>query len=136
MSYWQRIWVAFQPWHAGLICKPCQNVICSDLINIPNDSLINKKQRVASNGECSSWIDIRAGVPQGFTLGPLFCCLEYLSNVLKSRCKLFADDISSFSVVRDVNTSLSEIKKDLQVFAFFVQVHTPRKFLKILEICY
>ena len=56
-------------WHAGLIYKLRQNGICGDLINILNDFLTNRKQRVALNGHCSSWVDIRAGVPQGSLLG-------------------------------------------------------------------
>ena len=34
-------------WHAGLIYKLRQNDICGDLINILNDFLTNRKQRVA-----------------------------------------------------------------------------------------
>ena len=80
-------------WHAGLIYKLRQNDICRDLINILNDFLTNKKQRVVLNGQCSSWVDIRAGVPQGSILGPLLF-LIYVNDLpdgLKSECKLFAD---------------------------------------------
>ena len=41
-------------WHAGLIYKLRQNDICGDLINILNDFLTNRKQRVVLNGHCSS----------------------------------------------------------------------------------
>ena len=58
-------------WHAGLIYKLRQNCICGDLTNILNDLLTNRKQRVVLNGQCSSWVDIRAGVPQGSIHGSL-----------------------------------------------------------------
>ena len=35
------------------------------------DFLTDRKQRVALNGQCSSWMDVQAGVPQGSTLLPL-----------------------------------------------------------------
>ena len=73
-----------------------QNGICGDLINIINDFLTNRKQRVVLNGQCSSWVDIQAGVPQGSILGPLLFLIYVndLPNGLKSKCKLFADDTS------------------------------------------
>ena len=46
-------------WHAGLTYKLRQNSICGDLINILNDFLTNRKQRVVLNGQCSSRDDIR-----------------------------------------------------------------------------
>ena len=38
-----------------------------------------------------------------------------LPNGLKSKCKLLADDTSLFSVVHDVNTSASDVNKDLKL---------------------
>ena len=101
-------------WHAGLIYKLRQNCICGDLINILNDFLTNRKQRVVLNGQCSSWVDVRAGVPQGSVLGPLLFLIygNDLPNGLKSKSKLFADDTSLFSVAHDLNTSASDINND------------------------
>ena len=68
------------------------------------------------NGQCSSWPDVNAGVPQGSILA-LFLFLTYindLSDGLKSECKLFADDTSLFSVVNDINTSASDVNEDLE----------------------
>ena len=75
-------------WHAGLIYKLRQNGIRGDLINILNDFLTNRKQRVVLNDQCSSWVDIRAGVPQGSILGPLLFLIYVsdLPNSLKSEC--------------------------------------------------
>ena len=39
------------------------------MINILEDFLYNRKQRVALNRQCLSWVDIRAGLPQGSIFG-------------------------------------------------------------------
>ena len=89
------------------------------MINIPNDFLTNRKQTVVLNGQCSSWVDIRAEVPQGSILGPLLFLIYVndLPNGLKSECKLFADNTSLFSVVNDVNTSANDISSDLKLIS-------------------
>ena len=89
------------------------------MINILNDFLTNRKQRVVLNGQCLSWVDIRAGVPQGSILGPLLFLIYVndLPNGLKSKCKLFADDTSLFSVAHDLNTSASDINNDLKLIS-------------------
>ena len=103
-------------WHDGLIFKLRQNGISGDIINILQDFLRNRKQRVVLNGQCSSWADVNAGVPQGSILGPLLFLIYIndLSDGLKSECKLFADDTSLFSVVNDINTSASDLNEDLE----------------------
>ena len=80
-------------WDDGLIFKLCQNGISRDITNILRDFLRNRKQRVVLNGQCSSWADVYADVPQGSILGPLLFLIYVndLSNGLKSECKLFAD---------------------------------------------
>ena len=81
--------------------------------------MTNRKQRVVLNGQCSSWVDIRAGVPQGSILGPLLFLIYVndLPNGLKSECKLFADDTSLFSVAHDLNTSASDVNNDLKLIS-------------------
>ena len=93
-----------------------QNGISGNLLNIFEDFLRNKKQRVVLNGQTSNWKNIHAGVPQGSILGPLLF-LIYINDLaenLSSNSKLFADDTSLFSVVRDLNTSANEINDDLK----------------------
>ena len=71
--------------------------------------------RVVLNGQSSSWLSIRTGVPQGSVLEPLFF-LIYINDLpegLNSEVKLFADDTSLFSIVNCVKTSASTLKSDL-----------------------
>ena len=66
------------------------------------DCLANRHQRVVLNGEHSAWGKIKAGVPQGSVLGPLF--LVYINDLIKEiTCpiKLFADDTSLYTLVDD-----------------------------------
>ena len=78
-------------WLDGLIFKLPQNDICEKIIIILVDSLNDRKQRIVLNGQCSSWVDIHAGVPQGSLLGPLsfLMYISDLSSYIKSKCKLF-----------------------------------------------
>lgn len=58
---------------------------------------------MALNGQCSNWLKIKIGVPQGSFLRPLFF-LVYTNNLpegLTRNAKLFADDNLLFSVVHD-----------------------------------
>ena len=58
-------------WHDGLIFKLHQNGICGERINILEDFLSDRKQRVDLNGQWSFWVDNHASVPQGPILVPL-----------------------------------------------------------------
>ena len=60
------IWKAYDKvWHEGLVIKLKQNGASGNLLNIFEDFLINRKQRVVLNGQTSNWENIHAGIPQG-----------------------------------------------------------------------
>ena len=102
-------------WHEGLLYKLKSNGINGNALQLIKSFLHNRCQRVVLNGESSSWLSIRAGVPQGSVLGPLFF-LIYINDLpegLNSEVKLFADDTSLFSIANCVNTSASTLNKDL-----------------------
>ena len=102
-------------WHQGLLFKLKQNGISGDLFNLLVSFLENRKQRVVLNGQFSPWANVNAGVPQGSILGPLFF-LVYINDLcegLKSNPRLFADDVSLFSAVSDINITANQINSDL-----------------------
>ena len=102
-------------WLKGLINKLRQYVFTGNLLTILTDFLSNRKQRVASNGQHSSWADIKAGVPEGSILGPVLF-LVYINDLtenLHSNPKLFADDTSLFLSVTDEALSNSHLNDNL-----------------------
>ena len=102
-------------WHNGLIYKLKQNGVSGDLLNLIIDFLDARKQRVVLNGQYSSWASVKAGVPQGSILGPLFFLIfiNDLSDNLILNPKLFADDTSLFLVVQDITLSAKNLNDDL-----------------------
>ena len=66
-------------WHDGIIYKLTQNGISGNLLNLLEDFLKERKQRVVLNGQLSTWKNINARVPQGSILGPLF--LIYINDL-------------------------------------------------------
>ena len=83
-------------------------------MNLLHDFLSCPKQRVVLNGQHSSWDNVTAGVQEGSILEPLLF-LNYvndLPNNLSLNCKLFADDMSLFSVVNNIHTSAATLSQD------------------------
>ena len=103
--------------HDGIIYKLTQNGISGNVLNLLEDFLKERKQRIVLNGQVSTWKNINAGVPQGSILGPLLF-LIYINDLtegLTTNVKLFADDTSLFSVVHDTQTSANDLNKDLKI---------------------
>ena len=102
-------------WHEGLIYKLRTLGVSGKLLLLFQSFLSDRKQRVVLNGQYSDWLNIKAGVPQGSILGPLLF-LVYVNDLpknLKSNVKLFADDVSLFSVVEDPIISANDLNHDL-----------------------
>ena len=107
-------------WHEGLFYKLKSMGISGELYNLLENYLSDRFQRVLLNGQASSWRPVLAGVPQGSILVPLLFLIYIndLPNELKSNAKLFADDTSLFTIVKDktesaniLSNNLSEISK-------------------------
>ena len=103
-------------WHDGLLYKLKSMGFSGELYKLLENYLSNRFQRVLLNGQTSSWKPVLAGVPQGSILGPLLF-LVYINDLpdgLKSNAKLFADDTSLFTIVKDKNESANILNNDLQ----------------------
>ena len=102
-------------WHEGLLYKYKNNGINENAVQLIESFLHNRRERVVLNDQSSSWLSIKAGIPQESVLEPLFF-LIYINDLpqgLDSEVKLFADDTSLFSFVNCVNTSALTLNSDL-----------------------
>ena len=80
-----------------------------------SDYLNDRKQRVVLHGASSSWTSVKAGVPQGYILGPLLFLL-YINDIVEdiySSIRLFADDTSLYINVDDPIQAAEQLNLDL-----------------------
>ena len=77
--------------------------ILGEFYNLLEKYLSGRFQRVVLIGQTSSWRPVLAAVPKGSILGPLLFLvyIKDLPNDLNSKVKLFADDTSLFTIVKD-----------------------------------
>ena len=101
-------------WHPGLIFKLRQIGIEGQAIQIIEDFLNNREQRVVIDGQVSDWAPIAAGVPQGSILGPLLFLvyINDITEVVTSDIQIFADD--TFIHRTADSNSTNELNKDLE----------------------
>ena len=104
-------------WHDGLIYKLKRCGVSGQLLSLIQNFLKNRKQRTVLNGQASNWGDILAAVPQGSILGPLLFLvyINFLTENLKCKVKLLADDTSLFIIVQDSNTAASDMNHNLEL---------------------
>ena len=72
----------------------------------------------------SSWRPVLVGVPQGSILGTLLF-LVYINDLpieLKSNAKLFADDTSLFTIVKNKNKSANILNNDLLLISTWAYI--------------
>ena len=101
-------------WHEGLLYKLECSGISGKLLTLLRSFLTNRQQRVVLNGRNSGWFTVTSGVPQGSVLGPLLF-LVYINDLVDgvhSNIKLFADDTSIFSVVKDKGEATETLNQD------------------------
>ena len=101
--------------------------ISGELYSLLESYLSGRLQRVVLNGDTSVRRPVLAGVPQGSMLGPLFSLIYIndLPNELKSNEKLFADDISLFTIVKDKNESANILNNDLMLVSNWAYNKSP-----------
>ena len=85
-------------------------------MNTLTDFLSSRAQRVILNCQYSSWAKVKAGAPLGSILGPLLFLIYIndLSEELASNPKLFADDTTLLSGVKNVDASNVGLNNDLK----------------------
>ena len=98
-------------WHEGLLYEINFIGISGKFYKLMESYLSDKFQIVVLNGETSSWTPILAGIPQGSILGSLLFLIyiNVIPDSLKSNVKLFADDTSIFSIVKNKNDSANDL---------------------------
>ena len=77
--------------------------------------MANRFQRVVLHGQSSCWKEILAGVPQDSILGPLLF-LIFINDIpegIQSNIKIFADDTSIFSVMKNSISASATLNEDL-----------------------
>ena len=89
--------------------------ISGEVDKLLENYLSGRLQRVVLDGQSSLWRQVLAGVPQGPILCPLpfLIYINDLSNEMKSRVKLFADETSLFTIGKDKNTNADVLNIDL-----------------------
>ena len=103
-------------WHEDLLYKLENNGIFGKLLSLLCNSLTNRQQRVVLNGKNSSWLTVRSGMPQGSVLDPLFF-LVYISDIvdgLQNHIRLFAEDTSTYWVVKDKDEAAASFNQNLE----------------------
>ena len=117
-------------WHKGALYKLKSIRISGDLNKLIENYLSGRFQRVILNGQTSSWRPILAGVPQSLALGTrlFFIYIIDLPKALKTTAKLFADDTTLFTIVKDndesanaLNNAVIKKTKAYVTAKFFIQ---------------
>lgn len=102
--------------HPRLISKVKNCSIDGSLLMWIENWLTDRRQRVVLNGECSDWVEVTSGVPQGSVLGPILFTI-YINDIdtgLKSSIVKFADDTKLMAKVENT-TDWMNLQNDLKL---------------------
>ena len=104
-------------WRDGLIFKQKSNGVSVKPFDLIKSFPSERYQRVVLNDKSSSWKPVLAGVRQGSALGPLLFLvyINDLSDNLASDVRLFADDISLFTIMYYKIVSAQVSNSDLKI---------------------
>ena len=87
--------------------------------------LSNRTQRVVINNVSSDWSNVKAGVPQGSILGPLFFIkfINVIITNMQSQIKLFSDNTSLYLILDEPQHSAKILNSDLdKILTWFSHV--------------
>ena len=119
-------------WHRGLQKKLELIGITGSLLDWVQNYLSGRKQRVVINNVSSNWGFIKAGVPHGSILLPLFF-IVFINDIvieIQSTIKLFADDTSLYLIIDNPQTTTDILNRDLdkiQRTGWFHSIHRKLK---------
>ena len=88
------------------------------------------------------WVNVTAGVPQASVLGHLLFLIyiNYLPDEITSSCKIFADNTSLFSKIKNKsysNFQLNEDMKTINKWAFqWKMLFNPDPVKQAIEVCF
>ena len=106
--------------HEGSLFKLKTYGVNGKMLTFLTNYLHEGYQRVVLNGQTSSWVLAKSGVPQGSVLDPLFFLIHIndLPYNLEPNCEIFYDDTSLFYKVfdKDVSRAKIEIKSSRTIF--------------------
>ena len=102
-------------WHKGLLYKLQTVGITGHLLQWFTDYLNNRKERVVLPEVFSHWTNLKAGAPQGSTLGPLLFLIyiNYIVRNINSSIRFFADDTSLYIIVEIPIQAATILNSDL-----------------------
>ena len=100
--------------HRHLLTKLAAYGISPTLVAWIESYLTNRRQRVVLGEAVSDWKPATSGVPQGSVLGPMLFIIYVndLPSIVRSECKLYADDCKILGVVSSKEEA-ARIQKDL-----------------------
>ena len=108
--------------HKRLLEKLKKHGISGNILNVIEDWLKDRRQRVCIKGRWSGWIRVWSGVPQGSVLGPVLFLvfINDLDQGIASSILKFADDTKLFKEVRH-NTDCEALQRDLDNVVLWAQ---------------
>ena len=103
-------------WHKGLLSKLSHIGIDGNLFALFHSYLSQRKQCVIVDGEKSTFLEVKAGVPQGSRLGPLLFIIYIndITNDIKSEMLIFADATMILANGNDPAESANQLNGHLQ----------------------
>ena len=129
-------------WHEGLLFKLKSYGVSGHFLDIIKDFLSGRYQRTVLNGQASCWKSILAGVHQGSILGPLLFLnfINDISDGILSKIKIFADDTSIFSVLKNPHLNSWQINNDLKLISEWASqwkmIFNPDPSKQAVEVCF